>query len=166
MYSAESCNMFPSLFPFAPSATFRIPLVYKVSFLTVFVRHVVPSHKWPCAVHQRGEAGFLLVLQGLPCGAARSWRREAAVGQSHPTHVYMRNAWFPKVLPGSWANRAGPFLIGRAIWARNLCVTNVFEVFRATISLAGGIAQQLRIVKSFHVIWKQSNARGGIRTLC
>ena len=43
---------------------------YKVFLSTVFVRDVVPSHKWSRTVHPRWEACFLLVLQGFPCRAA------------------------------------------------------------------------------------------------
>jgi len=73
---------------------------YKVFLSTVFSLVVVPSQKRSRTVHPRGEAGFPLVLQWLPCWAARSWRREAAVGQFHRMQGYVRNAWFPKGLQG------------------------------------------------------------------
>ena len=86
---------------------------YKVFLSTVFSLVVVPSQKRSRTVHPRGEAGFPLVLQWLPCWAARSWRREAAVGQFHRMQGYVRNAWFPKVLQGFRANRVGPFFLAR-----------------------------------------------------
>ena len=53
---------------------------YKVFLSTVFVRDVVPSHKWLRTVHPRGEACFPLVYKGSLAELPVPEGGEAAVG--------------------------------------------------------------------------------------